>query len=972
MRKLIFALILGSFCFNSTPVAAYHLVGGELTYECQGNNDYLIRLKIFRDCYCTNCAQYDNPAYVFIYNVSGVLLQSLSLTFPGSVQLPVYINNPCLAIPPDVCVEEAVYTATVNLPPISGGYHLVYQRCCRNSTILNIVGPSSTGATYYSVIPDPGIVLCNSSPYFNNFPPIALCAGDTLTFDHSATDIDGDSLVYELCAPYVGASNNAPMPTPGSPPPPPPPPFVTFAPPYSATAPFNGAPQLTINSQTGELYGAPTTVGQFVVGVCVKEYRNGVLLSTNKRDFQFNVVNCDAIITASLPNYILECDDLSVLFQNNSSGGTFYEWDFGDGVYSTEVSPTHVYPDTGVYFAVLIANPGWPCADTAYSTVNVYPGMTANYEYITACADSDLFFTDLSVSINGDITNWNWNFGDGNVSQSQNSEHAYTTGGYYSVTLTTINDKGCVDVTFQNIYVYPKPQIDFSTAEPCVNNSIDFDNLTTLDSGSVVSWLWDMGGLYSDSTEDISYYFDSVGFYDVTLSAVSSFGCINTYTQTIYIKPLPISEAGPDTIICSGDAITIGTSVLSGHTYDWTPLTGLSNPFVSAPTVSVINDTTFVVSTNYVVTTTYDGCTSTDNVSIGVFPEISASIPYQSEQCFPDNKFFFDANGVYGPNATFEWDFGDGVGVSISDTVSYSYSDTGSFNVTLTIRDNDCESTTSIITKVYDVPIATFDFESQVGCKPFTVVFNAWSQGGNIADSQLVYIWDFGDGDSAFTQTTSHTYDPEGTYIPSLTIKLGVCEGYEEMTKYDTVTVLPSPTAGIIVNPNQGSIYNPIINIIDVSDGADDCYLVVVPGDTLEFCDYEHNYFDPTLPYDETVSYDITQIVTNSYGCSDTITVSIDILPEYIFFAPNCFTPNQDGMNELFLGKGYGIIDFEMYIYDRWGDMVFKTNSLKEGWDGRVNGGKEKAQQDVYVYIVNIVDIYQKQHKVVGRVSLID
>ncbi|PCH92818.1 MAG: hypothetical protein COB85_07760, partial [Bacteroidetes bacterium] len=692
----------------------------------------------------------------------------------------------------------------------------------------------------------------------------------------------------------------------------------------------------------------------------------------NKRDFQFNVVNCDAIITASLPNYILECDDLSVLFQNNSSGGTFYEWDFGDGVYSTEVSPTHVYPDTGVYFAVLIANPGWPCADTAYSTVNVYPGMTANYEYITACADSDLFFTDLSVSINGDITNWNWNFGDGNVSQSQNSEHAYTTGGYYSVTLTTINDKGCVDVTFQNIYVYPKPQIDFSTAEPCVNNSIDFDNLTTLDSGSVVSWLWDMGGLYSDSTEDISYYFDSVGFYDVTLSAVSSFGCINTYTQTIYIKPLPISEAGPDTIICSGDAITIGTSVLSGHTYDWTPLTGLSNPFVSAPTVSVINDTTFVVSTNYVVTTTYDGCTSTDNVSIGVFPEISASIPYQSEQCFPDNKFFFDANGVYGPNATFEWDFGDGVGVSISDTVSYSYSDTGSFNVTLTIRDNDCESTTSIITKVYDVPIATFDFESQVGCKPFTVVFNAWSQGGNIADSQLVYIWDFGDGDSAFTQTTSHTYDPEGTYIPSLTIKLGVCEGYEEMTKYDTVTVLPSPTAGIIVNPNQGSIYNPIINIIDVSDGADDCYLVVVPGDTLEFCDYEHNYFDPTLPYDETVSYDITQIVTNSYGCSDTITVSIDILPEYIFFAPNCFTPNQDGMNELFLGKGYGIIDFEMYIYDRWGDMVFKTNSLKEGWDGRVNGGKEKAQQDVYVYIVNIVDIYQKQHKVVGRVSLID
>ena len=970
-RSYIFQLvfIIGLFTSINTTDAA-HLIGGELTYECLGNNDYTIRLKIYRDCYCTNCADFDNPAYVFIYN-SGSLVQNLTLPFPGSTQIPVYINNPCLAVPPDICVEEAIYSANINLPPISGGYDLVYQRCCRNNTILNILNPQSTGSTYYSKIPDPALTFCNSNPYYNNFPPIALCVGDTLSFDHSATDIDGDSLVYELCSPYSGASQTNPMPGPFSPPPAPPYSFVSFVPPYSITNPLNGAPQFSIDPQTGLLYGAPSTIGQFVLGVCVKEYRNGVLFSTNKRDFQFNVVNCDAVITAATPAYVLECDDYTVNFQNFSTGGTYYSWDFGDGTTSTQQSPSHSYSDTGVYNAVLIANPGWPCADTSISTINVYPGMTSDYSYVTNCADSNIIFTDLSTSFNGDITSWTWAFGDGVSSTDSNSTHSYNTGGYYNVSLTTINDKGCVDIKTEEIYVYPHPEIDFSFSEPCVNTPVSFTNNTSIDSGYVDSWEWDIAGLQSDTSENTEFIFTSTGFFDITLTAISDKGCESVYTQSILVKPLPISNAGNDSIICSGDVIVIGSVATAGYTYNWNPTQGLNSIVLSNPSLTLTNTTDSTIYHDYIVITTADNCSLEDTVSVGVYPEINALLPTLDEQCLPDNLFFLEAFGIFGPNANFSWTLGDGTGTASTDTFSYSYSDTGTYTITLTIEENGCTSTTSTTAHIYDVPVATFDIAGTIGCDPFEVEFHAYSSTTNVADSQLTYLWNFDDGTTSSEQTPTHIYNPDGTYHPSLTIALGTCNGFEEMTQSMEVSVLPTPTAGIGFDPPQASIYDPIVWILDQSLGADTCKLVIAPGDTINTCNLQQNYFDPNNPYTDTITQYITQIVTNSYGCSDTLVKAIDILPAYIYFAPNSFTPNEDGINDLFFGEGFGIDEFELIIYDRWGDQVFYTQNPQEGWDGHVNNGKKVANQAIYVYLVNIVDIYQNPHKVVGHVSLI-
>jgi hypothetical protein len=193
---------------------AAHLVGGEIFYECLGNDQYRITLKVYRDCYTVTGADFDNPANIAVYDDAGNLIENLTAPFTGSQQLPVIINNPCLQAPPNVCVEEAIYTVTTTLPFISGGYHIAYQRCCRNPTILNLIAPDDLGSTYYVRVPELALNSCNSSPSFNSFPPLALCIGDQLIFDHSATDAEGDMLVYTLCTPYHGGSSTNPQPVP--------------------------------------------------------------------------------------------------------------------------------------------------------------------------------------------------------------------------------------------------------------------------------------------------------------------------------------------------------------------------------------------------------------------------------------------------------------------------------------------------------------------------------------------------------------------------------------------------------------------------------------------------------------------------------------------------------------------------------------------------------------------------------------
>lgn len=308
MKRILTALIFLFILTGIRESRATHIVGAELYYECIDsiNHVYDLTLKLYRDCE-NGQAPYDPVITLFIFDgATGATFNTISITVPPSTpEIQPETWDACIATPPQICVEEGVYSTTVTLPPNAGGYNLGWSRCCRNAAITNLANPLGEGITFLARVPGAAEANCNSMPEFDQVPPVFLCANQLFSFDHSATDPDGDSLVYAITNPYTGTNFNGlgtgnPMMPGGNPPtvdptsnPMGPPPYnhVVFAPGYSFTDPF-GSNNFTIDPQTGLINVTPNQVGIYVFSISVFEYRNGVLLSENRRDFQIHVLSC--------------------------------------------------------------------------------------------------------------------------------------------------------------------------------------------------------------------------------------------------------------------------------------------------------------------------------------------------------------------------------------------------------------------------------------------------------------------------------------------------------------------------------------------------------------------------------------------------------------------------------------------------------------------------------------------------------
>ena len=617
-RRLV---ILFFILCTGYSVFAYHIIGGEMIYTRLTGNNFEIKLKLYRDCSAAEAAPFDDPLQIYVYNAAGALVDSLVVYFPGSEYLDPDLTNPCITYVPDLCIQEAIYIGNINLPPSVGGYDLVYQRCCRNTTIINIVDPVATGATYTEHIPDPGTVI-NSSARFSNFPPIVICANFPFNFDHSATDPDGDVLVYEWFHPLNGASYDDPDPSPA-----PGPPFdqVNFYGPYSYTYPIESDPAFSINPTTGYLAGTPTAMGQFVVGIAVKEYRAGVLIGTHYRDFQFNITDCEPSLVASLPGEINNCTDFTINFENWSYGTDEFYWDFGVEGITTDVSeeefPTYTYPDTGTYIVMLIAFPGQTCSDTTFATVSVYPHLIPNISFDPTCANSPVQFTDLSVTDFGTLTSWQWNYGDGGGSTEQNPEYTYDEPGNYMLIFTVENSVGCVAEIYDTIKIYSLPNSLFNTENACLEQvGTVYSTSVIIIGNEIVDWQWEMEPDNYFSGESFEYYFDTAGTYTVTLTTTSNYGCVDSITDVIVVPEPIVAEPISDVTICEGDSIQL---IADGGTfYEWYPPENVSDASVSDPFVFPVIPTTY-----YVIVS--DECSSDTvivNVNVLAAPDIEVGV----------------------------------------------------------------------------------------------------------------------------------------------------------------------------------------------------------------------------------------------------------------------------------------------------------------------------------------------------------
>lgn len=578
----IFLLLMLGVC---SPLISYakHIIGGEVTYECleqtPTGRKYRITMLIYRDCDpSTGGADFDNPAYFSIYkgsaNVNSLFttrnITNLSVT-------KIIPDTPaCIRNVPFVCVERGVYSFEIILPIEQiDSYFIVYQRCCRNNSIVNIYDPESVGATYSVEITPKAQTFCNNSPVFNDFPPIIICKDAPLIFDHAATDVDGDQLVYSFCAPEVGGGPI--LTSPGytecegaQPQPPCAPPFdpVPFIQPqYSPGNPIGGNPQITINPVTGVISGVPNKVGRFVVGVCVDEYRAGIKLSTIKRDFQFNVEDCDPTVTALIdggdtlvitaPNtyYISACGAKDLYIENKSLDQQFinkFEWRFDlNGVLYTndsDWSPTIPFPKPSRYFGKLLLNPGEECRDSANIVVDIFPGLNADFSYAyDTCVAGPVTFTDLSTA-EATITDWKWQFGVPNgVSTDQSPAYTYQVPGEHPVRLKITDTNKCTDVLTKVIKYLPAPQyiiVKPSSFIGCQPGIITFENLSVpIDSTYDITWNFGDG----DSIQNVispTHIYDTPGLFTVSVAITSPIGCYvtDTFANLIRVVPSPIAN----------------------------------------------------------------------------------------------------------------------------------------------------------------------------------------------------------------------------------------------------------------------------------------------------------------------------------------------------------------------------------------------------------------------------------------------
>ncbi|MCB0643271.1 MAG: PKD domain-containing protein [Phaeodactylibacter sp.] len=603
MKKgLLLFLLVAFFAIESS---AKHIIGGVLTYECLGNGLYHFTLKMYRDCSDPTAGNFDQFAPISFYKGNSPFPEETIHIGPDIVtDLEPDIDNPCLILPPNICVEEAIYTFDWVFGdwPSTEPYTVSYQRCCRNVTITNVVDPGSIGATFSVEITPESQEECNNSPVFENFPPIVICQGEPIDFLHNATDVEGDQLIYELCAPLEGGGLAGTGGVPGgpngcngvTPDPACPPPYdpVDYVPPYTPLNPLGGNPQVTIDPITGMITGVPDILGQFVVGVCVKEYRNGELLSVIQRDFQFNVASCEPVVFADIQEdsllgeqyYLLEAcaEDNPLTIINESTLNPFldnYNWNFtlADTLFeSTELEPTITFPGPGLYEGQFLINPGFLCADTARVLVEIYPEVLADFSYTyDTCEAGPVFFVDESTADPTPLESWLWNFGDNEVYEGRNPTHVYEEPGNFLASLLVEDIHGCEDGISVNVTYFPVPNLIIVSPDAeadCPPSEINFLNLSSpVDETYEIFWEFGDGGI--DSVLSPSHTYTEPGTYSVAVNIVSPIGCETDtlFEDLIFIDELPVADFrySPDYFSNLQPDITLVESAERAVHWDW-------------------------------------------------------------------------------------------------------------------------------------------------------------------------------------------------------------------------------------------------------------------------------------------------------------------------------------------------------------------------------------------------------------------
>jgi len=658
---------------------------------------------------------------------------------------------------------------------------------------------------------------------------------------------------------------------------------------------------------------------------------------------------------------------------NGATVGSTFSWTPAAGLSNPAVADPVASVPTSRWYHVQVTSPNG-CIGLDSAEVVILPLPIPSFTAPTACDNDATVFTNTSTIPTGTITSSAWVFGDGNTSAVSSPTHLYGADGTYPVTLVSTSGAGCVDSITQNVSVGPLPVASFTFQSDCQDKLLQFVDASSVSSGSIVNWYWDFDNqVVSDVQAPPMQQFPAAGFYNVSLTVTTALGCMDDTIVSVEVYPLPTADFLWDSVCLNLPNQFTDMSSANGSyaisTYAWT--------FSNSQTAAVANpQMTFSTPGTHAATltvTTTAGCQHTQTRSgAGVYPLPVAQFSNAIRNCLNDITYFQNLStvqNVFGDVIqTQQWDFSDGYGSALPDPPHVFAAD-GFYPVTLTVTtDKGCTSSVGHNVEIFPLPVAAFTSDLREGCQPLRIQF---LDASTIPSPYSVasWQWDLGLGeDSIMGQFPVQTYnngdiDPlaSGTYHVGLTVTSGNgCS--TSITLQDYITEYPKPTAHFDASPKLVDMNNPTISFQDLSS------INVISWD-WHFGDGATSFQQHTAhTYQDTADYPVTLYVATQHGCLDTAVYVVKVKPTYTFYIPSTFTPNSDGHNEFFSGRGTGIATYQMLIFNRWGEMLFETNDYDFQWDGSFRG--QQVQLGVYVYKFVVTDWEGNIYYYEGHVNL--
>jgi len=877
------------------------------------------------------------------------------------------------------CAEaiSTVTTITVNPGTVAANAGSDQNLCSGNGITLNGNNPAPNSGTWTLVSAQTGVSITDPTLY--NTTVTGLVPGQTYTFRWTISGFNGcPPSVDEVTVTYYSpVTNNI----------------------SASTVPICAGQSITITGDT-PTGGTGTFSYQWQSSADGNTWANvptatnkDLTLSVSSSTYFRRLVNstiCTSIsnsiqvtVLPGLTNNTISADQticignaaapLTGTAPSGGSGIYTYQWQsstngttWTDVLGATGIGFTPPAPNATIYYRRSVTSGA--CSNNLSNQIKITVNLPAKAELVfktdKGCAPFSLTATNISATPYPDRNNiYTW---------FANNIQIGTGIAFPGYTITTDNESvviklvvtsisGCnsdeTSHTFSTIQSVTAAYTQSSTSG-CGPLNVVFTN--TSNSLTAATFSWDFGnGTTSNLAQPpaVTYQADPTGkdiTYSITLKATTACGT-TTQTSTVLVKAKPVSVFSPDkTTGCSPLPVTFSNTSpgnYTSYTYDFgdgsAPLTVTDKNSVSH------TYTTLAVRDYMVKMTATNECGSNESqYSIRVAPnDITPELVVNSNQlkgCAPLKVDFF--NNTKGAS-TFIYDFGDGsttVTHTAPETVSHTFTEPGKYTITLYASNNCSNASTTETVEVLPQPSVSFTADKTSGCDGVTVKFK------NISTGAIGYVWDFGDGSPTSNAIEpTHTFNGPGkNYAVTLTATNALgCTNSTTIADY--IRVVPPPVATFAVNPgNEISIPNYSFGFKDISTDAVSWQWTFGDGavSTLQ---------NPTHTYANEGNYNVTLKVLNKEGCSSTTFQSVRIIgvPGYLNI-PNSFMP-ASAKNEIkvFKAKGRGIKEWQMSIFNKWGQQLWATTKLDdgaplEGWDGTYNG--QEQPQGVYYWKVDI------------------